>query len=123
MKSAIVEERNMSDAQDKTGEKDALLESDTVRRKIFFDLFPDVCREGKLNVEALCQALDIPSPLKPDSRARLGTDQVHELRNTAAVIQSGARLLQRRCTLQPEASSIIDALMKAVESLSRQLKS
>ena len=102
---------------------DSQNDPDAVRRKIFFELFPEFYRDGKLDVDGLYRALQVPAPGKNEAHGKLDSDQIHALRNSAAIIQSGARLLQRRCSLEPETSSIIEALMKAVEKLTGQLKS
>ncbi len=91
-----------------------------VRREVFLELFPEVLKNGTVDLAALHHALELPPPTTSD---RLPSELIHALRNTAAVIQSSARLLERRCSLQPELSSIIEALMRAVGTLSGQLKS
>lgn len=90
------------------------------RKEAFFQLFPDMCSAGQLNGEALCQELGVS--LSTPANAASHSEHIHEIRNIAAIIQSGVKILQRQLRNDQNASAIIQTVMQAVENLTQLVK-
>ena len=98
----------------------AILANSQSRKEIFFQLFPEMCVSGVLNAEGLCQELGVSLAATSSSAAR--SEQIHEIRNVAAIIQSGMAILQRQLRSDQNASTIIQTVMESVENLTRLVK-
>ena len=88
------------------------------RRQLFLEMFPEACRDGQLDVEALSEVIG----MQARGSVQISREQLHSLRNTAGIIQSCARIFQRQFGSEPQLAPIVQSLATAAESLREQTR-
>lgn len=93
------------------------MNSDVERKNRLQELFPEAFVQGALDLEKLGALVGAKQP--EGVALALSGETLHSLRNCAAVIQSSARLLQRRGQTEL-IGEIVDSMVNAAEKM-RQL--
>ena len=85
------------------------------RRQQLLELFPEVAVEGSIDVLELLSVLGLE--IQQPERQPASRELLHSMRNSIAVVQSGARVLQRRFAEDAEALQMLDAVIAASQAL------